>query len=486
MNYQNLRLIAAAFAIVSYAPAQSFEEVRSSIRRQLVETKAPSLAVAVARHGKIVWEEGFGWADRENRVEATEHTMYSLASISKPFTATGVMVLSQSGKIDLDKPIDDYLGTARLTARVGDARDATVRRVASHSAGLPLHYQFFYADEPYQPPPMPETIRRYGMLVTAPGERYSYSNLGFGILDHVISRVSGRDYADFMRDQVFLPLDLTHTSVPLGAGLEKYAAVRYNPDGAILPFYNFDHPGGSAIWSSAHDLVRFGMFHLKEHLAGQKQILSDENIDEMQKPVIGVDADSGYGLGWRAGVQRGYRTVSHAGSMGGVRTILLMVPSERLAIVALCNTSSDLPSRIADEILAAALGLGAPSNSEGPRVTKAKFQPGPELRGTWSGKLVTHEAEHGLTLRILDSGDVHVQVAGQLKTLLNNPAFEDGFLTGQMMGDVGTGDASRRPHTIGLSLKLRGNVLNGGATALSIPGRRAGNALTSWVELRKE
>ena len=304
MNYQNLRLIVAAFAIVSYAPAQSFEEVRSSLRRQLVETKAPSLAVAVARNGKIVWEEGFGWADRENRVAATEHTMYSLASISKPFTATGVMVLRQAGKIDLDKPIDDYLGTARLTARVGDARDATVRRVASHSAGLPLHYQFFYADEPYQPPPMPETIRRYGMLVTAPGERYSYSNLGFGILDHVISRVSGRDYADFMRDQVFLPLDLTHTSVHLGAGLEKYAAVRYNPDGAVLPFYNFDHPGGSAIWSSAHDLVRFGMFHLKEHLAGQKQILSDENIDEMQKPVIGVDADSGYGLGWRASALR--------------------------------------------------------------------------------------------------------------------------------------------------------------------------------------
>jgi CubicO group peptidase (beta-lactamase class C family) len=101
----------------------------------------------------VLWEEGFGWADRANRIPATPHTLYSLASISKPITSTGLMILQERGLLDLDRPIDDYLGDAKLTARVGSAADATVRRVANHTAGLPLHYQFFYADQPHRPPP---------------------------------------------------------------------------------------------------------------------------------------------------------------------------------------------------------------------------------------------------------------------------------------------------------------------------------------------
>src|SRR5438309_2553637 len=124
-----------------------FSAVRELIRTRLVDQVIPSLAVAVARNGTILWEEGFGWADRENRVPATEHIMYSLASISKPITATGLMVLEEQGKLDLDHPINDYLGEAKVRAWIGNAADATVRRVANHTSGLPLHWHFFYEDE---------------------------------------------------------------------------------------------------------------------------------------------------------------------------------------------------------------------------------------------------------------------------------------------------------------------------------------------------
>src|SRR5436190_4919685 len=211
--------------------ADQFDSVRALIRRQLVETSTPSVAVAVARDGRILWEEGFGWADREKRIVANEHTLYSLASISKPITATALMTLVQAGKIDLDRPVNEYLGDAKLRARVGDAAQATVRRVANHTSGLPLHYQFFYADEPYRPPSMDETILRYGNLVTMPGERYEYSNLRFGILDYVIARAAGMSYEDYMRKEVFVKLGLTHTSVGIGPGLEKFAAARYGEDG---------------------------------------------------------------------------------------------------------------------------------------------------------------------------------------------------------------------------------------------------------------
>ena len=81
-----------------------FDSIRDFIRARMTEKQVPSCAVAVARDGKILWEEGFGWADRENRIPATEHTMYSLGSTTKPFTATALMTLVEKKRIDLDRP----------------------------------------------------------------------------------------------------------------------------------------------------------------------------------------------------------------------------------------------------------------------------------------------------------------------------------------------------------------------------------------------
>ncbi len=466
-----------------------FAAVRGLIQSRLTEQSVPSLAVAVARNGQILWEEGFGWADREKRLPATEHTLYSLASISKPMTATGLMVLKQRGRLDLDRPINDYLGEAKLRAWVGNAQDATVRRVANHTAGLPLHYQFFYVDEPYHRPAMDETIRRYGNLVRPPGEKHVYSNLGYGLLDYVIARLSGTSYADFMREEVFLPLGMTRASVAIGPGLEPYAATRYGRDGVPIPFYDFDHPGGSAVFCSAHDLVRFGLFHLRVHLADQKAILSDENIEAMQTPLSQNGVDANYGIGWSLGTRRGYRMVGHGGGMGGVRTVLSLFPSEKLAVVVLCNTSADLPEVVTHEILKVVLpGSSSPSFAglSRPPSPAAKGSSGPDkLTGEWRGNVHTYQGELSLTLWFQESGDVHAQLGDQLKTLLNQVQHRGDELTGVMMGDLGTEDANRRPYHVRLELTRRGESLTGVAIALSRPGKRAGNALSHWVELKK-
>lgn len=477
-----------------------FNGVRDLICSKLIESSTPSLAVAVAQEGSVIWEEGFGWADRERRVLANAHTMYSLASISKPITATGLMILKERSKLDMDSSVNNYLGEARLKAWVGDSDDATVRRVANHSSGLPLHYHFFYEDEPYSRPPMDETIRRYGNLVTAPGEKYQYSNLGYGILDYVISRLSGKSCCDFMREEVFLPLGLTHTSVHIGPGLEKYQAVRYGPDRLRIPFYDFDHPGASAVFSSAHDLVRFGMFHLKAHCHDQKAILSDEVIDEMQRPTVDMVVGNGYGIGWAICENNmGYRSVSHNGGMGGVSTALTLIPSEKIAVVVLVNSSSPLPDLICREILSVLLPKYAENRAilEAKRdqeISKSKanatepapsFSPTPELIGEWNGSVHTYKGEIPVAFWFKESGDVHVKMGSQLKTLLNDVSFKDGYLGGRMVGDIGTEDANRRPYHLHVALKLRGQVLNGAMAAISLPGQRMGNALSHWIEIRK-
>jgi CubicO group peptidase (beta-lactamase class C family) len=473
----------------SLSAQDQFEGARAFIRKQITEKSLPSVAVAVAQHGKILWEEGFGWANREERIRATENSMYSLASVSKPFTATGLMTLVQAGRIDLDKPINDYLGDAKLRARIGDANAATVRRVANHSSGLPLHYQFFFSNVPFEKPSEDETILRYGNLVTIPGEFFQYSNLGYGILGYVLSRMSGESYVAFMRQAVFVKLGLTHTSVGVGPGLEKFQAIRYDESGAPIPFYDFDHPGASAVFSSAHDLVSFGMFHLKDHVKGQSQILSDASIDQMQQATMRTSPDlqgegGGYGIGWfMEDKPGGYHVVEHTGGMPGVSTILMLVPSEDLAVAVLENSSSDTLRPIANQIIKALLPKWQVPSEE-PEVSRKAFEPG-DLLGTWKGTLHTYQRDLPAAMVVLPSGDVHFQIADELDSLVNKVRFHDGWFSGKAWGDVQTDDAARhRVDTLSFSLKLRGTVLNGAVSAQK--GGADPVALTQWLELKTQ
>ena len=503
MTVCRLSLLLVAFATPLRAQAPDrWQPIRDSIEKQLVRVSGAAMAVAVAKDGKIIWEQGFGWANREKMIPATPNTMFSLASISKPITATGLMVLAARHQVDLDHPANDYLGVGKLTGLAGDASAATVRRVLNHSAGLPLHYQFFYANENRHPPTMDETIARYGILVSAPGERFQYSNLGFGIIDYIISRTSGQSYRDFMRREVFLPLGLTHTSIDIGPGLEPYAAERYERHGQPVPFYTFDHNGGSAVYSSAHDLVRFGMFHLKDHLADQRPIISDSLIDIMHQPLWpnAFDSITGYGLGWVSHQSdHGFRLFEHSGGMPGVATTLNIYPTEHLAIVALTNGGGD-PFSIAQDIAAILLPRYGDSlkadraHKTPPPVTK--FTPTPELIGTWEGTLRTWQKSLPFRLTVLADGDVKVRIGPepkpntedsedtQLESLLNGVEWTRPVLSGRFAGTIPTPDASWTPHSIALDLRLVDGKLRGQASAQT-PDTPVYFSIASYVELAK-
>lgn len=464
----------------------TFTDIRELIKVKLVEKTVPSITVAVAKDGVTVWEEGFGWADKENRVPADEHTLYSLASITKPITATGLMILKEQGKLDLDKPVNNYLGDTKIKAWVGDQKDATVRRVANHSSGLPLHCQFFYEDEPYSPPAFEETLRRYGNIVAVPGERYRYCNLGYGVLDYIISRISGKSYPDFIRENVFLPLGMTGAYVNTGEEHGGQHAVRYGIDGHPIPFYDFDHRGASAVYSSAHELLRFGMFHLKNHLQDQKTILTDENIDEMQRLTMKIKDNAGYGIGWEVSKQSGFTVVSHDGAMGGVASQLVLVPLESLAVVVLCNSRQyALTSLIVKEILSVMLPSYKTRAKEENNQDPTEFKPSLELIGKWSGLVHTYKEDISLSLSIEDSGDIYVKLGDQLTTPLDNTRFQDGYIKGSFSSDIGTEDSNRLPYNLHFVLKPRHKALNGSVISISLPGKRPGNALSYWAELRK-
>ena len=488
-------LAAMAVGGTSLASAQvadlRFDSAETLIRRLMTEHGIPSVAVAAAKGGRIVWEQAFGWADRERMVPATAHTMYSLASISKPFTATALMRLVEQGKVDLDRPANDYLGVGRLTGLAGSAASATVRRVLTHTAGLPLHSQFYYETDPYPVPGMDQTIARYGILVYPPGQVFNYSNLGFGVIGEIIARASGQSYADYLRTEVFLPLGLTRTSVHIGPGLEPYAAQRYDATQQPIPFYRFDHDGASAIYASAHDLIRFAMFHLKDHLSDQRAPISDAAIDSMGRVGTPGSTIEGYGLGWFVGGDNGFVSLSHGGGMPGVTTTLKLYPREDVAVVVLTNRSNNAFAAIAEEIVGTMLpkyGIAVRAKRNAPPnptpSSAAAFKPGPELRGPWSGTVRTWQGTVRLSLDIRPDGDVHVALGDQYETLLNQTRFRDGMLTGRFAGTIPTPDASRHPHTVRIELLLRGDQLAGQVSAVTeVEPRHC--ALSSYAELRR-
>jgi len=465
------------------APDQ-WDGVRALIRQTMAASNLPSVAVAVAKEGRILWEEGFGWADVERQLPATPHTMYSLASISKPITATALMRLVEQGRIDLDQPANRYLGAGQLTGLAGDASGATVRRVLSHTAGLPLHYQFYYTNNDYPPASNDETIARYGILVNPPGEVYEYSNLGYGIIDHIIARAAGVDYAEYMQREVFTPLGLTRTSIGIGPGLEAHVAQRYDERRQPIPFYDFDHRGASAVYASAHDLVRFGMFHLKARLPGQGPVLSDATIDLMREPV----APAGYGLGWSVAREpNGSVRLGHSGGMPGVATSLTLFPAEGVAIVVLTNVAGGNLGRISTAIAEVVLpelteARRQAAQTQSPANTPASFAADPELVGEWTGTLRTWAGTVPMSLVVQSDGVVQAQVDGQAAAALQQASWRNQNLRGFFAGTVPTSDAGRWPHRIALNLRLRGETLSGMVSAQS------GNyfALTSFASLTRK
>jgi CubicO group peptidase (beta-lactamase class C family) len=287
-----------------------------------------------------------------------------------------------------------------------------------------------------------------------------------------------------MREAVFLKLGMTHTSVGIGPGLEQFQAIRYDQKGAPIPFYDFDHPGASAIYASAHDLVRFGMFHLKDHLSDQSQILSDASIDAMHQPTMPLSDHAGYGIGWLSEDRPdSYHVVSHNGGMPGVSTNLVLVPSEDIAVVVLMN-GEDYSSPITQEILKVLLPKWQTPEQK-PGAPASPFTPDAALLGTWKGTLHTYQKDLPATVRILPSGDIHIQIADGLESLLNKVQFKDGWLSGEAWGDVETDDAERhRANTLLYTLKLRGSVLNGAVSATEDGSNPV--ALTEWLQVAKQ
>jgi CubicO group peptidase (beta-lactamase class C family) len=461
---------ALAVGLTSIGSAQSrevaqqagFNSVQKVIRELMTANVVPSIAVAVVRNGRILWEDGFGWADRERRIHATPHTMYYTASVTKTFTTTSLMMLHEQKLLDLDHPLNEHLGSAKLSSPGFDPAGATIRRIATHTGGLTTY-------NPTTPLPIGEQIRRYGLLFWPPGERFDYSNLGPIVLEEVVARTSGKTYGDFVRDHVFNPLGMTRAAYGFQPEFEPYAAQRYSAAGGRTPH------SASGIYCSAHDLAMFAMFHLKSHRPDQKQILADASIEAMQSATVPAGSRR-YGLGWWEENRYTFKSMVANGGTLSDQAWVWLAPSEGIAVVVLSNYGNVNTGRIIDEIMAVLLPkTGKRVATQGAATTSSPVPQNQGFSGTWSGFVRTGSADVPLVLTSHEPNDIHAKLGSQHETLLNQAQFRNGRLSGVMTGDLGIPGAT----AFRLSLYLRDGVLKGAAVSDPSP------QVPHWVELKR-
>lgn len=326
-------VVLLALAVGAGASRDPGGELRSAVRQYLDEKRVVGCSIAIAEQGKIVFAEGFGYANLETRTPATPETVYRLASISKPITAVAVLRLAEMGLLDLDADIRKY-----LPEFPDKGVTITVRHLLSHTSGI-RHYRGNESlrNEHFAGPIPALAIFKDDPLEHLPGEKYTYSTYGYTVIAAIIEKVTGKSYPDAMRQLVWRPAGMTATDVEdqRRVVLNRAAGYEASPNGEYLNSRQVDLSykwGGGGLVSTVTDLCRFGDAVLKNrlisetwrHLMWSRARLSDAS-------------EIPYGLGWGVTRYRGELLISHNGAQQGSRTSFWILPERGVVIAVLTN-----------------------------------------------------------------------------------------------------------------------------------------------------
>ncbi len=479
--------IPAAFA-AGAAASDPYAAIRADIEKEVAAGRLTGISVAVVKDGRILWEQGFGWADRAARRPATAHTAFSVASTTKPFTTMAAMMLAAEGKLALDRPANDYLGAEKIVDADGPADEVTVRRLATHSSGLPTMFAMYPEGGAGQQPTIPELVRDYGHLVAPVGERYEYSNVAMGILGGIVARQSGQELGGFLRDRILLPLGMKDSFFDTDLSRRAEMAVRYADDGKPLPFYLTATPGSGELYASAHDLARFAMLHLGgKGLDASAMILDQARLDELHRPATRVAPHFHYGMGWEIYDEPGQIGVlHHGGGQAGVNAEFVLVPSAEAAVIVLSNRRGEhnfidgVRDRLLKTVVPGWTTLPRPANP--PLVP---LHPLKDYRGTWRGTLLAQGKRLPTVLTISDEGKATMSVGDGPANPIADFGLIDGLVSGEVKGDVGSPDTRRENlDQLSLALKLRGNRIDGEIVAWRKTSENM-NMFPYWTDLER-
>lgn len=339
----------------------------------------PGVAIAVVQGDDVVYRAAHGHRDVEHRLPLTTETRFAMASVTKSFTAMSVALLVDEGKLAWDQPVREVAPELILHDAYA-TQHLSLRDMLSHRSGLPRHDLAAWRLDLSRA----DFVKRMRHLRFSAGfrEKFQYNNLMYYVTAHVVERVAGQRWEDFMHERVFEPLGMTASNfVPEPPREGQVTALGYraerDDDGNVtglraMPFgaHTELSPGAAgALFSNLDDQVRWLGLHVNRGRWGDVRLVSEQTCGEMHRPVT-VQPSGGawaelmgnhvftYALGWSVEPYRGHTLVQHGGNVEGHSLMVGFVPREQVGVVVLTN-GAHMPLRDAllYEALDRALGL---------------------------------------------------------------------------------------------------------------------------------
>lgn len=307
-------------------------EFETFVKSQMTVDKIPGLSIGFIKDD-VVWTKGFGYADLENKTPMKAESMYRMASVTKPMTATAILQLVEKGKIDLDAEVQTYVPYFPKKKF-----PVTVRLLLGHIGGL-SHYHN-YDDEGHfkTHKTTRESIAVFENfdLVAEPGTRFNYSSYGYNLLGAVIEGATGQAYGDYMRENVWKPLGMNDIRMDDPTELIANRVRGYDNVGGKIQNSEFVDissrfsAGGTR--STVLDMLKFGKG------VTEGKVLSKASLDLMFNSMALKNGDlTGYSAGWGVSVTNGRFTLSHSGGQQETSTFLYTFPGRRLTIAIASN-----------------------------------------------------------------------------------------------------------------------------------------------------
>lgn len=317
------------------------------------------MAVGYVREGVVRLSEGYGLADVESGGRVTDQTVFHVASLTKPVIATAMMMLAEAGRLDLDEPVAPHLDFA-IGSPAHPGADITFRHLATHTSGI--SDKTYYSVDFRQPgrdaaTPLDVFLRDYlspggrhystdgSYSPAAPGARWDYSNVGYGLLGHAVGGVAGQDLRRFIDEQLFAPLGMRRVGWSIAA-TPADAAVPYDSVDSVRtrvqPVGFPDWPAGM-LRTSVTDYARFIAATTNAGVLGDARILTGAGAEEMMTATTPPDLPAwltGQGLGWQRSKLAGVDLVEHWGGDPGVCNAAYLDPAQRTAVAIFTNASA--------------------------------------------------------------------------------------------------------------------------------------------------
>jgi len=376
-------------------------------------------AILVAKDGKVIFTKPYGKADYSKNIRNNLKTKFRLCSLTKSFTAMAIMQLEEKGLLSLNDTVSKYITDYPSGDKI------TIYHLLTHTSGIVNHTELpsFLKDRMHKPCSITETINTFKNkpLEFKPGEKFEYSNSNYILLGLIIEKVSGTPYGDFVRDNIFKPLEMYNSGFEYhGQEFENFAkGYTFSNDeitDADFRVMSNAHASG-ALYSTVEDLYRWDRALYTENL------IDKSRLNEMFKSRKGK-----YGYGWGIDEIFNRRVSAHGGDIEGYKAYITRFMDDDICIITLSNLEQAPIGRINIDLAAILLE----EEYKLPREAKKDSA----IYGKYEEYVGRYELNPGLTFHVIQEGNrLFLQLTGQGKLELN-PESETEFFTREVDAKV--------------------------------------------------